>query len=660
MKITVDKNVLNQFLEMIAENYIPGDDDIDKFAFEEEPIKAVDMMATQLAIEKPDVGDPDYQPASLSGLSAAASVIAEEVPDDMISTFYNGLHRLLDKVYDMHKEKQINESSSPSNSLASIVDEIKDLKRRTIGKIKELSAMGIGEEEISEYKGLLQFMFAEPVDELQELQFARDLVSYAAGDDKTIQTLMFKAQQEMNLDRAAVIESIAKMIASDMSVQSVSNTEDASTEIGDDDLEIAEFASNFFQTILSGLSFDSDELTGLQQQEIIDNVSDTISKLTQIPTITIGNNNVPSTTLAMLLQAELDQFLASTGLELDTEIPDEDFEEETPVPMPIDDVEEEKKTFTELKEFLGFSGVSGARQWYRKHVENKFLSLLKTMVNLDSADPGARAFYSIFSDSYKQILSKMFDSSDQFKNSYALPAGSHQEAGMKKLITDLEEMNSLVEPLEHILSAGEDRESIIRVMNSHIGKAVAAANSDAIKVATTFIMDKASPLIAEDVMSRLHPSVSAVEVKKLQEHISGKSNRPFTQKEVKEGKFKGASKKFLKLGIDQEGYNKIVEAYLEELDELIENVMLPIDLAKKLYGDKYAKIMAKDPSISSIYKKVTKKADLKEKDILDLMHEALVEYVTDLSPETIEDVSESIDHKLYKYKLLAEVINKCL
>jgi len=43
-----------------------------------------------------------------------------------------------------------------------------------------------------------------------------------------------------------------------------------------------------------------------------------------------------------------------------------------------------------------------------------------------------------------------------------------------------------------------------------------------------------------------------------------------------------------------------------------------------------------------------------------LMHEALVEYVTDLSPETIEDVSESIDHKLYKYKLLAEVINKCL
>lgn len=660
MKITVDKNVLNQFLEMIAENYIPGDDDIDKFAFEEEPIKAVDMMATQLAIEKPDVGDPDYQPASLSGLSAAASVIAEEVPDDMISTFYNGLHRLLDKVYDMHKEKQINESSSPSNSLASIVDEIKDLKRRTIGKIKELSAMGIGEEEIAEYKGLLQFMFAEPVDELQELQFARDLVSYAAGDNKTIQTLMFKAQQEMNLDRTAIIESVAKMLASDMSVQSVSNTEDTSSEIGDDDLEIAEFASNFFQTILSGLSFDSDELTGLQQQEIIDNVSDTISKLTQIPTITIGDNNVPSATLAMLLQVELDQFLASTGLELDTEIPDEDFEEETPVPMPIDDAEEEKKTFTELKEFLGFSGVSGARQWYRKHVENKFLSLLKTMVNLDSADPGAKAFYSIFSDSYKQILSKMFSSSAEFKNSYALPSGSHQEAAMKKLMTDLEEMNQLVEPLEHILSAGEDRESIIRVMNSHIGKAVAAANSDAIKVATTFIMDKASPLIAEDVMSRLHPNVSAAEVKKLQEHISGKSNRPFTQKEVKENKFKGASKKFLKLGIDQEGYNEIVEAYLEELDELIENVMLPVDLAKKLYGDKYAKIMAKDPSISSIYKKVTKKADLKEKDILDLMHEALVDYATDLSPEATADLSESNNHKIYKYKLLAEMINKCL
>ena len=111
--------------------------------------------------------------------------------------------------------------------------------------------------------------------------------------------------------------------------------------------------------------------------------------------------------------------------------------------------------------------------------------------------------------------------------------------------------------------------------------------------------------------------------------------------------------KFIKHGIDQNGYNQIVEEYLEELDEVIENVMLPPDMAKQLYGDKYAKIMAKDPSISSIYKKVTKKADLKEKDIMDLMHEALVDYATDLSP----DLNES---KLLKFKTLAEIINRCL
>ena len=58
------------------------------------PIKPRPQMSTQLAIEEPPVEDPEYVPGSLTELSAAASRMMREVPDNQIAFVYRFLHKL--------------------------------------------------------------------------------------------------------------------------------------------------------------------------------------------------------------------------------------------------------------------------------------------------------------------------------------------------------------------------------------------------------------------------------------------------------------------------------------------------------------------------------------------------------------------------------------
>ena len=129
MKVTIDKSVLEKFISLMTENYVPLEDDIDKFAIEEEPIKAVEMMSTQLAKAKPDVGDPDFIPGSLSELSDSASVIAREVPTDpaMIEKFYQGMHSLLDDIYDMKQDQELIQTESRKRKVSNAFNKIKSL-----------------------------------------------------------------------------------------------------------------------------------------------------------------------------------------------------------------------------------------------------------------------------------------------------------------------------------------------------------------------------------------------------------------------------------------------------------------------------------------------------------------------------------------------------
>ena len=105
MQVTVKKKALYDLLSMIAEGRT-GDtlDMMDKFIGEDEPIKPVEMMSSQLTQIKPPVGDDEYVPATVSELSNAAAAIAEEVPPSQIDFYYRKLHELLDDAIDKNRD----------------------------------------------------------------------------------------------------------------------------------------------------------------------------------------------------------------------------------------------------------------------------------------------------------------------------------------------------------------------------------------------------------------------------------------------------------------------------------------------------------------------------------------------------------------------------
>mgnify|MGYP005625755171 CR=1 FL=1 len=665
MKVTVDKAVLYEFLEKISENYLSSGDDLDKFEFEDEPIKAVSLMSTQLSQEEPDVADPDYRPASVEGLSAAASVIAKEVPTNMVDEFYKGLHRLLDRVYDEHRDKEMQAESrvlneSPNDDIASaLVGAFLDHKRKIINKVQSLKDMGMSESEIQQYKNSLGFIFNEPQDDVQKMQQSIDLITFSIRDNPDLRAQLRGFIRDTGTSSAAAKNQIAQMIAS-------LDTSKPAAHTANNDNAIYEYAQQIFGSILMSLDIDETMMGQIdvdQQTKILEAVSETVAKLLSMSTVSISNVagvsapiEVNSQDVASILQMEAQKFLGDLGLTDSGSGDIEDYEEVIDQPQAIED---EKKTFTDLAGFLGFSGASGARQWYKKHIENKFLMLVKTMRDKSKAGSGTLSFYQVYSDTYKLIVQKMAQLMGEFERMYDLPAGSIYELAMQKFEHDLSNLSKLVEPMEHILDSTDGCDALIAVMNSHVGNAVAGANSDAMKQITTYIMDKASPIIAESVLSELYPNITPVQSKKLQEHISGKSNRPFEESEKDNSlkKYTLTTKKFIKLGIDKEGYKKIVSDYLKELDVALESALLSPDKVQELYGAKAADMMKKLPEMTAIFKKVSKKANLKDSAILDMMEQTLIEYATD---ERIKCNTKIQERKLHNLKELAKIIGACL
>ena len=105
MQVTVKKKALYDLLSMIAEGRT-GDtlDMMDKFIGEDEPIKPVEMMSSQLTQIKPPVGDDEYVPATVSELANAAAAIAQEVPPSQVDFYYRKLHELLDDAIDKNRD----------------------------------------------------------------------------------------------------------------------------------------------------------------------------------------------------------------------------------------------------------------------------------------------------------------------------------------------------------------------------------------------------------------------------------------------------------------------------------------------------------------------------------------------------------------------------
>ncbi len=591
MKITIDKSVLEKFISLMTENYVPLEDDIDKFAVEEEPIKAVEMMSTQLAKAKPDVGDPDFIPGSIPELSDSASVIASEVPTDpaMIEKFYQGMHSLLDDIYDMKQDQELQTESR------------KRKVSNAFSKIKFLLESGHWEDD-------------------SEDDFFGD-----KDDDAAAWLKDYEAKQQAQAQ-----------------------------DQGQDMMVAVEFIETTFNALLNkaGAPQDASQASPNQIQALDSLVQETIEGLEGQGSIEMQGVQLDASELVMILKSDYEDYKSRAAPTPTAELP-----------KPIQDPKLEKKTYTDLKEYLGFVGVSGLRQWYKKHVEIKFLTLLKEMAN--PSNKGNAAFSQMFSDTYKKIVEQMFNAKDQFAASYDLQSNPNAAKAMQMLISDITQLHDIVQQMGNVLDLSDDdvdNDAVNRLMNTRVGNNAAEANAEIQKQATTFMRDVAGPGIVKNILAAEPYNLSEADSKKLQEHVTGKSNFAFTEKELSDGKLTATSKKFTSKGIDETAYQQIQKTYLAALDEILDFVFLSPEQMKNLnmadsdYQHKqlYDDLLKGKGAPGSLFKKMNKKSDLKPDDVMKKLEDALIEYLADVKQGVMQE------SRMRKLKQLSRIISKCL
>ncbi len=75
------------------------------------PLQPSEMMAHQLADEKPPIEDENYTPSNVKELERSSAALASLVPDDQVEFFYKEMHRLVDKASE--KQNAPDQKSNP-------------------------------------------------------------------------------------------------------------------------------------------------------------------------------------------------------------------------------------------------------------------------------------------------------------------------------------------------------------------------------------------------------------------------------------------------------------------------------------------------------------------------------------------------------------------
>ena len=676
MEIEVNKKALYSFLEKLVENRTPSNDNFNRMELMgDEPIKPVDMMATQLAQQKPDVSDPDYIPSNNADLAAAASVIASEVPSSQIDFYYRKLHKLLDIVLDRNYDAGfINESyeveykddlilggkdddidyDSPTTpdeweqiediltpNEESLVQDVQELYYSLQGKLRSLKTMGMDELTIQKYRDELGFMFDVPDNNSDRTMQMIQIFNYAKQDLKNFINKVNDIAQEKNVRPAAVEMSIIGNLLKDSYLIPTTEMQQLSAD-DDEDISAIQYANQLFDAIIARSNLKRQNLKRLSHDEMEKlnaDISETIAKLIDIPTIDVSSVKklpagqespmpVSGDFIAQKLQSISSDLLGTItpeemGIDIEQiDIIDDKVKTPKLKPTSLDDA----KTFTDMASFLGFSSASGTRQWFLKHVNSKFSLLLHTMANPDDIGPGLLAYKDAYSQTLLQIIDLMTERNamTQFAAQYPTPKpGTSEFYAINALMQDLGTLAIEADKVGNILDVKHaDAKRLNKALRTHVADAIKGRHTEIMKAITTHILDKAAPGIIVSILQKKLPNENPEILKKLHEYISGKSNRPdFDAAEIDK-----TTQKFINLGIGKNEYLEIVQEYMEELDEALEIALLAPDRAVAIYGNKAAAMLKRMPDMSKLWQKVDKKSKLNKKAIFDIMEEAFLQY----------------------------------
>lgn len=109
----------------------PIDDDEEKFGVADivTPIVPSEMVATQLAVEKPPVDDPTYVPDTSKSLALAVGELAKSVPEDQMQRFFKKYRGLIEKAIADASINDAGEEMTESNLRKRVVAILKEVGR---------------------------------------------------------------------------------------------------------------------------------------------------------------------------------------------------------------------------------------------------------------------------------------------------------------------------------------------------------------------------------------------------------------------------------------------------------------------------------------------------------------------------------------------------
>lgn len=690
MKVVVKKKALINLLETIAEGRT-GDslDMMHKFIDDKEPIKPVEMMATQLATQKPNVADPEYMPATVDELGDASMVIANEVPDSQIEFYYRKLHELLDDALDRSEElkyedDELNESKI-SALLRQLIKETDGSERKPQRRVVVRRADS-GEMQTREFGDEAAAAAAEKeaaIARMSDDARAREMmkIDYTGVEDVPPED----PSEEANLDRIASgmtgIQNLAMNIRSEYNKIVGNYLSVSNMNIRKKDLDALEKANPYvigtgktlgskrpkkederyrvilkvineilnqvpilqesmnnlvtviakeenisdkaaYITVLGGVAKDLHQDTffiPVRRQEAITKDDVISAEANRIFDIMVKAAGVRSRSSIVRDEEKLDMIeanmkeyfdqLVKTGdstIELSGHSFDvsdfmneiiqvfdsykksqvnlaADIEKEggsiRDLPpeiekddSPVEEVEARLKQsgkWSDMAPWFEFSGESGIRQWYLKHVDPKFEMLMKGG-QAGEANPGAKAFRKGYSTSMLYIIDSLISVIPDYIEKKT-KEGSEEAMKYAQLaqdaLQDIETIQELAIPLENILDVEGDMESdqlTDMLANSIGGNIISNVNSEKFKKVTTFLMDKVGPDLAasayEDEAGLSKVSGAFIEA------VTGKSEPPDFSDPTK-----SKAKKMIAAGVTAEVFSKVLDDYQQELDRYLES-----------------------------------------------------------------------------------------
>lgn len=697
MKVFVKKKALMGLLETIAEGRT-GDslDMMDKFISDKEPIKPVEMMATQLATQKPNVADPEFMPATIDELGDAALVIANEVPNSQIEFYYRKLHELLDDALDRSEAELYDEESEMNeNRLVSLLkliikesngkrvvvrrtdagdvetrefgDEaaaaatraaadqklrgidpidftgvenvppeepeeearldaiaagmtgiqvlaaaIKSAYSSILGNYLSVAQMKISKSDIDALERVNPFVIGtarvlgekRPSNEDERYSVILKVIREILDDNMMLNTrmknLVTSIAGERNISRQVaymtVLGGIAKTLRSDPNFVKIR----AEQSITKDDV-LRNEANRIFDQIIkaAGARF---RTATVRDEEIVANIDANMKEYFEMlksgdPTIELSDHSFDIQDFINEIVSIYDEYIKSqVNLEKDIKKEKEKLPKERIVKddTALKDIElslKQSGRWSDMAPWFEFSGESGIRQWYLKHVASKFTMLLRG-AQAGDANPGAASFRKAYSDSILYIIDGLIDYIPEFieKKTKEGDEESLQYVQLaQEALADIENIQELSATLDNILDVKGDMESdqLTDILQNSIGgNIISNVNSEKFKKATTFLMDKVGPDLAGDAYAD-EAGMEKVPGAFI-EAVTGKSDPP-NYSDVTKGKVK----KMLKAGITPEIFAAVLQDYQTQLDKYLESAF---DKGGELFSiiDKADKISEKD------------------------------------------------------------------